>query len=85
MKYIDVRAFADSPLTQVRFLGISEKELQHRPDSPEYDSNHNTENDCSELKYPQVIGEEAFVNCKSLRQVIFDPGSAVEEIQYKAF
>lgn len=32
-----------------------------------------------------MIGEEVFSNCKNLRQVIFEPGSAVEEIQLMAF
>ena len=32
-----------------------------------------------------MIGERVFADCKSLRQVIFDPGSVVEEIQSVAF
>ena len=32
-----------------------------------------------------VIEENAFANCKNLEQVMFDPGSGVEEIQSMAF
>ena len=32
-----------------------------------------------------MIEEEAFAHCENLKQVIFDPGSAVTEIQYNAF
>ena len=32
-----------------------------------------------------MIEENAFANCKNLEQVIFDPGSFVEEIQSMAF
>lgn len=32
-----------------------------------------------------MIGEQAFANCSSLRQVVFDPGSAVTEIQCLVF
>ena len=34
---------------------------------------------------PLVIGEEAFANCGRLRQVVFDPGSALEEVRSAAF
>ena len=32
-----------------------------------------------------MIGEEAFSDCKDLKQIVFDLGSAVAEIQCKAF
>ena len=32
-----------------------------------------------------MIGEEAFSDCKDLKQIVFDPGFAVEEIQQMAF
>ena len=32
-----------------------------------------------------MIGENVFSYCKDLKQVIFEPGSAVEEIQLMAF
>lgn len=37
--------------------------------------------DCNSL----VIGERAFAECGSLRQVTFDPGSTPEEVQRMAF
>ena len=32
-----------------------------------------------------MIEKEAFANCYDLKQVVFEPGAAVEEIRYKAF
>lgn len=32
-----------------------------------------------------MIEKEAFANCYDLKQVVFEPGVAVEEIQYKTF
>lgn len=32
-----------------------------------------------------MIGESTFYDCKNLKAVIFSPGSAVEEMQFKAF
>ena len=32
-----------------------------------------------------MIGEAAFSDCKNLRQAVFEPGAAVEEIQQLAF
>ena len=69
-KSIGKHAFLGSYLTRVRFLGV-------------------TEGASTDVKLPAtlqlVIGEEAFARCGSLRQVIFDPGSAVTEIRCKAF
>ena len=85
VKFIQKLAFTENPLTQVRFLGIAGNELRRGPKSRSERSSGNTK--CSHLKSKSrlVIGEEAFSYCTNLRQVVFEPGSAVEEIQCKAF
>ena len=77
--HIDQSAFAYSSLAQVRFLGTTKKEphCEH--------SSGNGEDNCSEETHQLVIGERAFSNCKNLRQVAFEPGSTVTEIQLNAF
>lgn len=73
-------AFTENPLTQVRFLGTIRKEQNSEHSSGNVNSN------CPEtVEQSLVIGEQAFFDCKNLRQVIFDPGSAVTEIQSNAF
>lgn len=70
VRSVDQGAFRNSHLTQVRFLGAAE----------------GTNTDVKlPTKRQLVIGEEAFANCKSLRQIIFDPDSVVTKIQCKAF
>ena len=64
-------AFRRSSLAQVRFLGITQKELS----LPCGYSDSKTDS-----ARRLVIGTQAFAECKNLKQVIFDPGSAVEEI-----
>ena len=32
-----------------------------------------------------MIEKKAFADCEDLKQVVFEPGAVVEEIQYKAF
>ena len=70
VRSIEQEAFLDSHLKRVCFLGA-------------------TEGTNTDVRLPAgrqlVIGEEAFARCGSLRQVIFDPGSAVTEIRCKAF
>ena len=79
VRFIGSSAFFINPLTQVRFLGITAHESHNGRVS-------DNANDCrSEREHRLVIGEEAFSDCKDLTQVIFDPGSAVEEIQQTAF
>lgn len=77
--HVDQSAFAYSSLAQVRFLGTSKKEphCEH--------SSGNGEDNCSEETHQLVIGERAFSNCKNLRQVAFEPGSKVTEIQLNSF
>lgn len=59
---------------QVRFLGAAKC------------SSGKTANGCKKNKKQQlVIEERAFAECAGLRQVVFEPGSAVTEIQSNAF
>ena len=63
----------------MRFLGAAEngQRCEH--------SSENIPEGGSDSVRHLVIGEEAFSDCKNLRQVVFDSGSAVEEIQQMAF
>lgn len=79
VKCIHGYAFSCSSLTQVCFLGTHEKEPHHGH------SFDNAKSEPSENAHLLVIGEGAFFGCKNLRQVVFEPGSAVEEIQCRAF
>ena len=79
VKFVHGLAFARSSLRQVRFLGATEngQSCEH--------SSGNMLDGGSDNEQRLVIGEEAFSECEDLRQVVFEPGSAVDEIQYKAF
>ena len=79
VEYIHSGAFSSSSLVRVRFLGATRKEPRRGH------SFDNTEGDCPGNARPLVVGERAFFDCYRLRQVTFDPGSAVEEIECKAF
>ena len=68
-------AFSRSSLGQVRFLGTVKK----KPLRPGKCNNH-AENGSSDSERRLVIGTQAFAECNKLKQVVFDPGSAVEEI-----
>lgn len=72
-------AFSRSPLTQVRFLGTTITEPHQGTES----SSGRTKG-CLESEQ-LVIGESVFARCASLKQVIFDPSSAVTEIRSNAF
>ena len=75
VRYIGPQAFGCDSLRRVRFLGAP----QRKASSPSRSAGD------SEKRCQLVIGEKAFYCCGSLRQVVFDPGSAVEEIQFQAF
>lgn len=50
------------------------------------DSQQNSDPECAKSQHVSlVIGEFAFSACENLQQIIFDNGSNVEEIQFKAF
>ena len=70
VRSIEHGVFSNTSLKRVRFLGASE-------------------GTSADVKVPPgrqlVIGEEAFAGCEGLKQVIFDPGSTVTEIQSNAF
>ena len=85
VRYLDKSAFGGSSLTQVHFLGRAGNELRCGLEPlPEHFSG-NVDNNCQTSERGLVIGKWAFSDCKSLRQIVFDPGSAVVEIQRKAF
>ena len=79
VRRIDTAAFIKSSLTQARFLGTAANEPHGGRSSNDAEDNH------SESEQQLVIGTWAFADCKGLRQVVFEPCSVVEEIQYKAF
>lgn len=83
MRSIGRSAFSDTPLRSAHFLGTTARELRICEPSPGHPSGE-TEEGCSSNEQT-VIGEKAFANCKGLEQVIFDPDSAVTEMQCKAF
>ena len=70
VRSIEHGVFSNTSLKRVRFLGT-------------------TEGTNTGAKLPPgrqlVIGEEALAGCEDLKQVIFDPGSTVTEIQSNAF
>lgn len=72
-------AFSDTPLTRVHFLDAP-KTTSTDVKLPTECSSSDTEEDSLKSELQRVIGKKAFANCKSLRQVVFDPGSAVTEI-----
>ena len=71
VKFVHGLAFAGSSLRQVRFLGTAGN------GSHSEHSSGNTEDSHLESEHLLVIGEEAFSDCKDLKQVVFEPGSAV--------
>ena len=85
VQYLDRSAFGGSALTQVRFLGCTVNELRCGPEPPPEHFSGNVNSSCQKSERGLVIGEWAFSDCKNLRQVVFEPGSAVTEIQCKAF
>lgn len=85
MRRIAKFAFANSSLDQVRFLGTAGEEPHSGLKPHSGRSSDNTKGTHLESEHLLVIGEKAFFDCENLRQVVFEPGSAVEEIQQMAF
>ena len=78
-EHINDETVSDSGQIQARTLGTVEKEPHCGHSSGTAKGGH------SESKHRLVIEKEAFAHCKKLKQIVFEPGSVVEEIGYHAF
>ena len=60
VRYVELFAFANSSLTQLRFLGPGkEQHCEH--------SSESTDDDDRQCEYLPMIGERAFADCMNLR------------------
>lgn len=77
VKFVHRSAFARSSLTQVRFRGIPENGPHCGPKPHSGHSSGDTKGSHLESEHRLVVGEDVFSDCMSLRQVVFEPDSAV--------
>ena len=85
VRLISGYAFSGSYLRQVCFLGTAGNGSHCEPKQHAGCPSSDTEDSHLESEQHLVIGEAAFSDCKDLKQIVFEPGAAVAEIQCKAF